>query len=393
MRPEAPPTYRPSRLDHLYQELSPITRMVVRDFQRKPVRLLLSSLSIALATALVLVGSAFGDSIGEVLQLEFEVSQREQVTVALDRPRAWRAVSEVMHIPGVVSAEGERQVPVRIRKGALSRTTAVLGFQPGTDLHRLLGADRRPLRLPPSGLSLSRVLADSLDIHSGDEVEIDILEGTRTTLIVPVVALVDDLLGFSGYMPAPELAQLLDETPRVDILRLAADESDVDAVLESLKKIPAAISVSRPAVDRGLMRAEVADEITALSVLLAVFASAIAVGIVYNNARVALEMRSRDLATLRILGFTRGELAGVLLGEQVVQVLLGIAPGLALGAGMAKLGLSTIDRELMRIPLMLRPPSYVAAFCVVAFAALWSALAVRRRSDRLDLVAVLKARD
>lgn len=392
MRPEAPPSYRPSRLDHLYQALSPITRMVVRDFQRKPVRLLLSSLSIALATALVLVGSAFGDSIGEVLQLEFEVSQREQVTVALDRPRPWRAVSEVMHIPGVVSAEGERQVPVRIRKGALSRTAAVLGVQPGTDLHRLLGADRRPLRLP-SGLSLSRVLADSLDIHSGDEVEIDILEGTRKTPVVPVAALVDDLLGFSGYMPAPELAQLLDETPRVDILRLAADDSDVDAVLESLKKIPAAISVSRPAVDRGLMRAEVADEITALSVLLAVLASAIAVGIVYNNARIALEMRSRDLATLRILGFTRGELAGILLGEQVVQVLLGIVPGLALGAGMAKLGLSSIDRELLRIPLMLRPPSYVAAFCVVAFAALWSALAVRRRSDRLDLVAVLKARD
>ena len=151
--------------------------------------------------------------------------------------------------------------------------------------------------------------------------------------------------------------------------------------------------MSRPAVDRGLMRAEVADEITALSVLLAVLASAIAVGIVYNNARIALEMRSRDLATLRILGFTRGELAGILLGEQVVQVLLGIVPGLALGAGMAKLGLSSIDRELLRIPLMLRPPSYVAAFCVVAFAALWSALAVRRRSDRLDLVAVLKARD
>jgi putative ABC transport system permease protein len=393
MRPEAPPSYHASRLDRFYRALSPIARMVVRDFQRKPVRLLLSSFSIALATALVLVGSAFGDSIGEVLQLEFEVSQREQVTVSLDRPRDWRAVSEAMHIPGVVNVEGERHVPVRIRKGPLSRSTALLGFQSGMDLHRLLGADRRPLRLPASGLSLSRVLADSLNIRSGDEVEIDILEGSRKTLVMPVAALVDDLLGLSAYMPASELARLLDETARVDILRLAADDSDVDAVLEGLRKVPAAISVSRPAVDRGLVRAEVADEITALSVLLAILASAIAVGIVYNNARIALEVRSRDLATMRILGFTRGELAAVLLGEQVAQVLLGIVPGLALGAGMAKLGLSTIDRELLRIPLMLRPPSYVAAVCVVAFAALWSALAVRRRSDRLDLVAVLKARD
>jgi putative ABC transport system permease protein len=157
--------------------------------------------------------------------------------------------------------------------------------------------------------------------------------------------------------------------------------------------MPAAASVSRPALDRGLVRAEVADVFTATSVLLSLFAAAIAVGVVYNNARIALEVRSRDLATMRILGFTRGELAGVLLGEQAIHVVLGVLPGLALGRGYAGLWLKSVDRDLMRLPLTIAPRSYLAAVCVVTLAALVSALVVRSQADKLDLVAVLKARD
>jgi putative ABC transport system permease protein len=237
------------------------------------------------------------------------------------------------------------------------------------------------------------VLAESLGVHAGDDVDIEVLESDRRTLHVPVAALVDDLLGLSGYMNAAELARLLDETPRVNNVLVAVESHDIDAVSARLNAFPRVASVSRPDLDRSLVRAEIADELTALSAMLALFATAIAVGVVYNNARIALETRSRDLATMRILGFTRGELAAVLLGEQAIQVILGIAPGLILGREIGGLWLSTVDRELLRIPLTLSPSSYVAAICVVALAALVSALIVRRQSDQLDLVAVLKARD
>jgi putative ABC transport system permease protein len=152
-------------------------------------------------------------------------------------------------------------------------------------------------------------------------------------------------------------------------------------------------AVSRPSVDRGLVRAEEGDVLVVMHVILAIFAAAIAVGVVYNNARIAFELRSRDLATMRILGFTRGELAFVLLGEQAIQVVLGIGPGLYLGRQIGALSLSSIDREMLRIPVAVAPASYVGGACVVLLAALLSALVVRRQSDRLDLVAVLKARD
>jgi putative ABC transport system permease protein len=393
MRPEAPPTYHATSLDHLYRWLSPIARMVFRDVQRQPLRLFLSAASIALATAIVVAGSVFNDSLNEVLRLEFEVSHREQITVALDDARPWRAVSDVAHIPGVTNAEGERVVPVRLRAGARFRTTSVIGLEPTMDLQRLLDVEKRTLILPPFGLSLSRVLAESLGVHAGDDVDIEVLESDRRTLHVPVAVLVDDLLGLSGYMNAAELARLLDETPRVNNVLVAVESHDIDAVSARLNAFPRVASVSRPDLDRSLVRAEIADELTALSAMLALFATAIAVGVVYNNARIALETRSRDLATMRILGFTRGELAAVLLGEQAIQVILGIAPGLILGREIGGLWLSTVDRELLRIPLTLSPSSYVAAICVVALAALVSALIVRRQSDQLDLVAVLKARD
>jgi len=393
MRPEAPPTYRASPLDRVYRFLAPATRMVLRDATRRPLRLLLSAWSIALATAIVVAGSAAVDSLTEALGVIFEVSRREDVTVTLDRARPWRAVSDLAHVPGVVAAEGERVVPVRLRAGPRSRTTAILGLLPDMDMHRLLDTRMRTLAVASSGLSLSRPLGEWLGVDAGDELEVDVLEADRPKARVRVAALIDDFLGLSGYMDAAALERLLGETAAANQVLLEVDRRDLDDVAHRLDDMPAVAGVSRPALDRGLVYAEVADSFVMLEVILALFAAIIAVGVVYNNARIALELRSRDLATLRILGFRRTELAVVLLGEQAIQVVLGVAFGLPLGRWMGAATLSAIDRELIRIPPSLSPASQVAAACVVVLAAMLSALRVRRQSDRLDLVAVLKARD
>lgn len=392
MRPEAPPSYRRTRLDRFYAFLPPVARMVARDALRQPWRLLLSAGSIALATAIVLTGSVMSDSMDEVLRLQFEVSHREDITVTLDDSRPRRAVRDAAHLPGVEYAEGERRVPVRLRAGHRTRTTSILGLDPGTDLHQLLDVNMRPLKLPP-GLALSRPLGESLGVTAGDSVDVEMLESDRRKVRVPVAALVDDLLGLAGYMDGSALAELMGESPRASILLLQVDRGDIDDVTRRLNELPAVASVSRPSVDRSLVRAQVGDVFIVMELVLSVFAVAIAVGVVYNNARIALELRSRDLATMRILGFTQGELAFVLLGEQAIQIVIGIVPGLCLGRAIGGLSLSTIDRDLLRVPLAVAPASYVGAVCVVLLAALLCSLIVRRQSDRLDLVAVLKARD
>jgi putative ABC transport system permease protein len=392
MRPEAPPSYRRTALDRVYALLPPLVRMVARDVQRLPFRYLFSALAIALATAIVTSGGVMHDSMEEVLRLQFEEARREAVTVTLNDART-DPLREVIHVQGVSYAEAERQVPVRLRAGHRSRTTAIVGIDPAAKLHRLLGADLRPLALTPRGLSLSRVLGDELGVHAGDELEVEVLESDRRKVRVPVAALIDDLLGLTGYMEASELARLMGESRRANVLLLQVDPHDVDAVTARLNRLPEVAAVTRPSIERSLVRAQVSDAYFVLQVVLSLFATAIAVGVVYNNARIALEVRSRDLATMRILGFTRGELAFVLLSEQALQIALGVVPGLYLGRAMSALSLSSVDRELLRIPVAGTPASYLGAACVVVLAAVLSALMVRRRSDELDLVAVLKARD
>jgi putative ABC transport system permease protein len=395
MRPEPPASYRPSLTERigLYRFLSPAMRMVFRDLERRPLRLLLSAGSIALATSIMVLGTVSVDSMDETLRLQYEVSHREDVTVTLDRARPWRAIADLAHLPGVRNAEGERLVPVRLRHGPRAKTTAILGLHPDSDLHKLLGLDKRPLVLPPGGLSLSRALGEELAASEGDTLDVEVLEGRRRKLSLRVGALVDDLVGLSGYMDRAGLAAVLDEAPAANVALLATDRSALDEVMARLQRLPRVASVSRPDLDRNLLKSQVADVYLVLEVMLALFASAIAVGVVYNNARIALEVRSRDLATLRILGFTRGELAVVLLGEQAVQLVLGVWPGLRLGFWMGVKSMSSIDKEMLRVPPTLNLSAQVTAVCVVVLAAFVSALLVRRRADRLDLVAVLKARD
>jgi len=392
MRPPAPASQHRTFLDRLPVRVPAVVRMVARDIERRPGRLLLSSASIALATGIVLAGSALGDSMEEVLRLQFEVSRREDVSVTLVHARPWRAVREAAHLPGVLAAEGLRVVPVRLRSATRERTSAILGLPEAMRLRHLLDAERHEIPLP-AGLSLSRILAERLAVHPGDRLEVEVLEGERQRLEIPVSGLVDDLFGMSGYMDATTVSRMLGEAPQVDQILVQASPGALDVAELGLDRLPMTGYVSRPELERGLLHAEIADVFTSMSVVLALFAAVIAVGVVYNNARIALETRSRDLATMRILGFTRAELAAVLLGEQSVQIVLGVLPGLALGRALGQLWLSTIDPEMLRVPTILHPSSYAAAACVVGAAAVVSALIVRRRSDRLDLVSVLKARD
>jgi len=123
------------------------------------------------------------------------------------------------------------------------------------------------------------------------------------------------------------------------------------------------------------------------------FAGIIAFGVVYNNARISLAERSRELATLRVIGFSRGEVSYILLGEIAVLTLLALPVGCLMGYGMAAGMMSILETELWRLPFVILPRTYAFAVITSTSATLVSALIVRQRLDRLDLVAVLKIRE
>ena len=392
MRPEPPASYRESWLERagLKSLLSQPTRMVLRNVQRQPGRTLSSITGIAFAAAMLIVGLFFIDAIDELMELQFNLIQRQDVTVSFVEPASSGALHEVARLPGVMYAEPLRAVPVRLRHGHRFRQTAVTGLVDGAELNRVVDASFDEVRLPPEGLVLSTKLAEILDVERGDTVTVEVLEGARPVRRLAVSDLVEEYMGTAAYMDAGALHRLLREGENLSGAYLLVDPARVDALYSRLKAIPAVAGVALTSAAFTSFQ-ETMDETLGIMIFFSTFfAGVIAFGVVYNAARVSLSERSRELASLRVLGFTRGEISYILLGELAVVTLVAIPLGLVIGYGLAALTCWAYDTELYRFPLVVSPRTYAFSAIVVVTAAVVSALVVRRRLDRLDLVEVLK---
>jgi putative ABC transport system permease protein len=368
--------------------------MILRHLERRPVKSLLSIFGIALAVSVLILGNFMLDAVNFVMETQFTVSQRQDVTIAFVEPTSGRVLSELSYLPGLRRAEPFRSVGVRLRAGSRARRVGVLGLRSTGELYRLVDRHRRPVALPAEGLVLSGKLGEMLGVGIGDRVRVEVLEGERPVREVMVAGLIDDFSGTSAYMNLDAVNRLLREGSVVSGAYLAADARQLDALYAALKEAPRVGSVTIKMAALDSFRRTVAENLLRMRLFNIFFACVIACGVVYNSARIALAERARDLATLRVLGFTRGEISFILLGELGVLTAVAIPVGLALGYGLGWLVIKlAYDTELFRMPLVIGPQTYGFAAAVTLAAALATGLVVRRRLDHLDLVAVLKSRE
>ena len=395
MRPEPPQRFHAGVLERSgVQRLLPsAVRMIVRNVMRRPGRAALSVLGISLAVAILILGRYFVDAIRHIADVQFRLVQRDDVTVAFHDPLPARARYEIERLPGVLQSEPFRAVPVRLRFEHRTHRVALMGLQPEARLHRLIGRDLRPYEVPPDGMLLTTKLAEILGVTRGDQVTVEVLEGERPIRKVSVVGTVDELVGLSAYMDAAALNRLMREGGTVSGAFLTVDSQVAPALYADLKRMPAVGGVSLREVALESFEKTLAESMGIFTFVLVVFSCVIAVAMVYNAARIALSERGRELASLRVLGFTRGEVAVLLLGEQGILTLLAIPLGYFIGYRMCALLAGAYQWELFRLPLFVSTQSYGFALLVVVLAAICSGYVVRRRLDRLDLVEVLKTRE
>jgi putative ABC transport system permease protein len=395
MRPEPPAAYHPTAIERMgVQEwFTQSARMVLRELERKPGRAVLSTLGIAMAIAILILGSFSKDLVDYIVEFQFHESQRQDVTVTMIEPTSRRALHELRALPGVWRAEPFRSVPVRLRAGHLARRVGIMGLIQERELFRLLDADGTTVMLPDDGLVLSELLAEWLQVRPGDTLTVEVLEGHRPLRELRVASLIQDFSGAAAYMELDALNRFLREDRAISGAFLGVDRARMDEFHERLWAAPrvAAVSLRRAALatfeelmDQNLLR---------MRLINVFFGSVIAFGVVYNTARITLSERSRELATLRVIGFSRAEISRVLLGEIAVLTVAAIPVGLLLGYGLAALAVEGLQTETQRFPLVVGPATYGTAVLVTLVGTLLSALVVRRRLDRLDLVAVLKSRE
>jgi putative ABC transport system permease protein len=395
MRPEAPARYRRTAIETPFvsRYLGNAGRMVLRNVTRHPLRAAASVFGIAFAVAILMIGFVFTDAIEQLIQTQFWEAERQDVTVTFVEPRDDAARHALARLPGVIAVEPMRTVPVRIHSGHRERYLAITGVPPSPRFKRIVDRNGNPIRLPPSGVVLSLMLANVLGVTPGDVVTLDVLEGYRPTRQVEVTGLVDDILGLSAYMDVGALHGMMREGDVATGALLLVDSAETDQLSSELKSIPA---VAGTGFKRAILRSfrETMAANMNLSIFINVlFASVIAFGVVYNAARVSLSERSRELASLRVLGFTRAEISLILMGELALLTLAALPIGGLFGYGLAALIVSSIDSEVYRFPLYVSRQAVGIAFLGIIAAAIVSGLIVRRRLDQLDLVAVLKIRE
>jgi len=395
MAPPPPPIYRrvfSGRLD-LSAHASQSSVVVMRHLTHWPLRTASGILGMALGVA-ILVGSlwSFG-SIEYLTDVTFRRSDRQDATLTFTALRPMSALFETRRLPGVMQAEPFRAVPVKLRHGPVERRITLVGRQPGATLARVLDTSLGPLTLPDHGIVVTQALAAALALSTGDMMEVDVQDGRRPKLLQPVSAIVTGYIGLAAFMDFDALNQLLGDPPVMSGAYLKLDPAGREELFKSIKATPAAGFIALQYATLRTFRETLARNVTIMIAVYASLATIIAFGVVYNLARISLSEQGREMASLRVLGFTRGEVSALLLGELAVTVVLAQPAGWALGYLFAVLMSEGFKTELYRVPLVVNREVYAWASLVVIAAAAASGLLVRRRIDRLDMIEVLKTRE
>jgi len=393
MRPEPPANYRRALLERtgVAHFLSHTFRIAVRNLERKPLQALFTVAGLALATGILIVPNAFRDGVDQIMDYQWDIVQRQDLTLGLVEPGSEQITHLFERLPGVVTVEPVRQAFVRISCGPRRRQLAIQGLVPDGLHSRIVDDSNHHVPLPPQGLVVSAKLAEVLDARVGDELLVEALEGRRLTHPVALAGLAEDFAGIAAYMDRRALNRLLGEGDIITGASFRIDDARRSEFLRALKEIPRVSWVAIKDSLRENFRQTTAASIGLIQMIYLAFAVIVAFGVVYNNARISLAEHARELATLRVVGFSRREVATVLITELVLLSMIAVPLGLLLGTGFAAGIIKAVNTETVRLPLVLTSANYAFAVLVVTIASALSALVVLRKLNQLNLVGALKA--
>ncbi len=395
LRPEPPAIYHATLIERmgLQRWFSQPTRMILRHIERRPFKSLLTTLGISMACGIMMIGGFQEGAIDTMVDVQYGMSQREDLMAIYTEPTSMRSLYSLRNLHGVEHAEGFRVVPARLEFQHRDYRTSVHGIETDGELMRLLDEDLNVIRLPERGVILTDYLAEILHIKPGDSLTIEVLEGHRVTVQVVVAGTTKQYLGVNAYMRRDALNRLLKEGNAISGALLRVDEGHRREVYAELKEMPRIAGVVDQKSAIQAFYDTLAETVLFFTFISTLLGATISFGVVYNSMRIALSERNRELASLRVLGFSRGEVAYILLGELALLTIIAIPVGLLIGYGLCAYLAFRFDTDLYRIPLVLGINVYAFAALVVIMSALVSAIMIWRNLAHLDMVAVLKSKE
>lgn len=395
MAPPAPPAFRRGILDYVSAlfRLPQTAMMVLRGIVRWPLRAAFTSLGLSLGVAILVASNFMLDSLDAVIDTAFFKSNRQHASLILSQELPLSAVADARRLPGVLRVEPQFDLPAILSHGPKEKKLAITARPVGGDLARTLDINNQVVPLPEHGIVISQALADFLDVGPGQMLNVTLSGSREGDLRLLVAAVAQQYIGLGAYMRLDTLAAHLGEAPRVSSLNLWADPNRMPELQRALKTLPVLSTAVMLTDVRESFHETISENVRINTILFLTISVLITVGVAYNGARIQLSERARELASLRILGFTRAEVSTILLGETAILALIAQPLGWTIGGWIAWAMTTGFDSDLYRIPLVLTPSNFATASLVTLGAVAAAALLVRRRLDRADLIAVLKTRE
>ncbi len=395
MQPAAPTVYRQLWGGYLHPAMffSQLTVMALRHLIRRPARSLMTILGISLACALLVTALFTIDSVDSMIETVFFRTERQDATLTFAANATPSALQSAENLPGIVRAEPFLAASAVLRNGQYSKRMTITGKPPESDLSRVLDPDFNAITMPENGLALSQRVANQLRLKRGDMVEVSFQTGRRRTLAIPVTEIVETLVGLAAYMDINALSRVMLDGPRMSGVHIAIDASQLDALYAKIKTIPVIMTIALQGISKQQFRETIEKNITIMVTVYVTLAVIIAFGVVYNSARIQLSERARELASLRVLGFTRSEVAHVLRVELATMLGLAVPLGWLIGYLFAWATIQGFASDLFRVPFVVDPATFAVSGLVVIGASALSWLIVRQRINRLDMIRVLKTRE
>jgi putative ABC transport system permease protein len=394
MRPPTPPDFS-GRATTLVSAAGPDepTRMILRGLVRRPFRSGMSVLGLSAALALYIASASATDNVDRMIELTFDQGKREDVTVNFAEARDARALHALERLPGVIRVEPFRSVPAALSFGHRTQREGLSGAEAGADLSRLIDLKGQVIEPPPQGALISGRLARQLGIESGQTIRAAVTEGERPEITLRIAGIVESPLGAAAYLERSTLNRLLHEGDVISGAYLQVDPRELPHLYAVLKQAPLVAGVTvQEAVLRGI-RDTVAANMGIITLFNTGFAALIVLGVVYNSGRISLSERARDLASLRVLGFRRDEVSFVLLGEQALLLIASLPIGISMGIALSRYMSQQFSSDLFTIPFQVNLSTLAEGVLVIAAASAATALVIRNRTNRLDLVRALKTRE
>lgn len=395
MQPPAPPQFKRSIIDRamVALRLSQPTIMIFRSILRWPLRSGLTMLGLGLAAATVISPATLNGALDKIIDSAFFETNRQDGMLVFSNDMPESVIETVADLPAVLQAEGQQYHMAVLHNGPNEKRVSIEARRPDVDLSRVMDKGGTQINAPPGGIVLSSRLAAHLDVDVGDPVEVEFLQGKQETHELHVTEIIQQYFGLGAYMDLAYLNQLSRQSPRISVVNVSLEDSEIPALHAVLRDIPKLTGIIMMIDSRRSFSDTIGENMTVMNSIYIAISLLITIGVAYNGARIQLSERSRELASLRILGFSRGEVSYILVGETMLLAVLAQPLGWLIGAQIASLMANAFSSDLYSIPLVLHPSMFAKASFVVLVASLASVLIVRRRLDRQDLVAAMKTRE